>query len=462
MKHSSHTHSQVLVGIIGGLAIGLLVGAILLVNNVAYVVSPANPAIAKTSPESPSPVNKTDVQPPTYAGYSEFPPPGIQRVLITPLDAGADRQIRGRSDVAVRHEFDDKFSANVPKAALAAIKELATVETVGISEVHQAVPLARPVCGDNICQGNEPRTCPSDCPSEEPPPEGRTCSPTNQREYNVLQVNGGQLGDGAGVNVAVLDTGTTVSHLDLDVKLCKDATKRGIRNGCADKSDSAHGTHSTGIVAANAGTDGLGLFGVAPSANLWAIKVCGNRFCFNDDIAAAINFAAEQGANIINMSFGAPSQSTLIKTAIDTHKAKVLFVASSGNEGPGPDTIGYPGANPNVVAVAANDAGKVVALFSSRGIDDGDDSTIVAKEVELSAGGVSVESTNKDGCYSSLSGTSFSSPTVAGLASILWAGNPADTRTALVSFAQDITWANGDGAQAGFDIASGYGLPVAP
>ena len=389
-------------------------------------------------------------------------PDTIQRVLITPLGAAANRQIRARSDVDVRHEFNGKFSANIPIAALSSIKKLATVEAVGISEIHQTVPLAKPVCGDNKCQGNEPKTCPSDCPAEEPPPEeGRQCSPANSREYNVLQVNGGKIGDGAGVNVAVLDTGTTPDHLDLDVKLCKDATKRGIRNGCADKSDSAHGTHTTGIVAANGGADGAGLFGVAPSANLWAIKVCGNTFCFNDDIAAAINFAATEGANIINMSFGGASQSSLISQAIADHP-EVLFIASSGNSGPDPDTIGYPAANPAVVAVAANDKGKVIARFSSRGIDDGNDATIAEWEVELSAGGVTVESTNKDGCYSSLSGTSFSSPTVAGLAAKLWAVTPADTRAALVSFAQDITEANGGGAEEGFDIASGYGLPVAP
>ncbi|MCH8049151.1 S8 family serine peptidase [Patescibacteria group bacterium] len=405
------------------------------------------------------------------------PMEGFERVLITPANSRAERKLRRRSGVDIRHEFNGKFSANVPTAAIPALKKLGRVEDVPIWGIHHhgTKPAAKPICGNGVIEGGEKCGEPGlECPTgqvcerckcqttgEEPPPEGRSCFPTDQREYNVVQVNGGQLSAGTGINVAVLDTGTTPDHLDLDVKLCKDATKRGIRGGCVDKSTVAHGTHTTGIVAANGGGDGFGLFGVAPSANLWAIKVCGNQFCFTDDIAAAINFAADQGAHVISLSLGGPQESNLVKEAIANNPG-VLFVASAGNSGPGSDTIEFPAGNPAVIAVAAHDNGKIVARFSSRGIDDGDDTTIVEREVELSAGGVTVESTNKDGCYSSLSGTSFSAPTVAGLAAKVWQGSVATTRAFLVSIATDITQANGGGAGVGFDIASGYGLPAAP
>ena len=359
-----------------------------------------------------------------------------------------------KSLFGVQHNFDVGFTTDLTPGKVRVL-ELAGIEVEEVP-VYELLRCNN----DGVCgRGENSNNCPSDCPAdggggEE---ESRNCFPTAQRDYNVIQVNGGNLGDGTGVNVAVLDTGTTPDHLDLDIKLCKDATKRGIKNGCKDSN--GHGTLTSGIVGANGGADGLGLFGVAPSSNLWVVKVC-SQFCFTDDIAKAIDHVSDKGVNIISMSFGGSSQSSLIKAAIDRHP-DVLFVASSGNSGPNPNTIIYPAANPNVVAVAAHDSGKIVASFSSRGIDDGNDAIITKREVELSAGGVSVESTFNDGCYRKASGTSFSAPTVSGLAAKVWQGNDDDTRAFLISITQDITQANGGGAGIGYDIASGHGLPVA-
>lgn len=406
----------------------------------------------------------------------------LQRVLLTPFSSESEKELRGLL-TDIRHEFKGKFTANVPTKLIPKALTLAEVEVVPVHTLHpEIVDLsAKPICGNGVAEGGEKCGEPGlSCPegetcenckcktsdTEEPPP-GRTCTPTNQVNYNVTQVNGAQAGSGAGVMIAVLDTGVDTDHLDLvnRLKVCKDATKgRGIKNGCEDKNTVAHGTHSAGVVAADGGTDSLGLFGVAPGADLMIIKVCGGGGgggCFTDDIAAAIDFAGQNGAQIVNMSFGGSTESRLIRDAI-ARNPNLLYIASAGNSGPGANTIGYPGANPNVVAVAANDSGKVIASFSSRGIDDGNDATIVEREVELSAGGVAVESTNNDGCYSPLSGTSFSSPTVAGLAAKVWQGSASATRAYLVSLATDITQANGGGAGVGFDTASGYGLPVAP
>lgn len=81
---------------------------------------------------------------------------------------------------------------------------------------------------------------------------------------------------GAGVTVAVLDTGAKTNHLDLQRRIaqCKDFTRGSIRNGCNDVY--GHGTHVAGTIAADGGSDGSGIYGVAPEARLYAYKVCGN------------------------------------------------------------------------------------------------------------------------------------------------------------------------------------------
>jgi len=286
-----------------------------------------------------------------------------------------------------------------------------------------------------------------------PSTQTRTCKPINQKPYGVLMVNG-SLG-GAGVNVAVLDTGVNTKHLDLKISLCKDTTKAGVKNGCSD--GNGHGTHVSGTIAANGGSDGLGIFGVAPQANLWMIKVCGNGGqCWWDDIAAGINYASDNGANIISMSLGG-EDNILIRDAVNYAFSKgVLVIAAAGNSGPSEGSILYPGAYSNVVAVGAIDANKTVPDWSSRGINDGD-YIIEEREVEAAAPGVFVESTWKDGCYNTISGTSMATPHISGLAAKLWQGDAGSTRIYLQNLAK-----NHDLYTSGDDSATGFGLPISP
>jgi subtilisin len=325
---------------------------------------------------------------------------------------------------------------------------------VDFEEVPIYTLLGRPVCGDNVCQGNEAKSCPSDCTDVPPDPDpepGRTCYPSSQTPYGVAMVNGSS--GGAGVNVAILDSGV-VDHPDLTISMCKDTTKRGVKNGCND--NNGHGTHVAGTVGANAGADGEGIYGVAPESNLMVIKVCGaNGLCWSDDMAQAIYYATDNGANIISMSIGSDSESTLIRDAIDYAAAnEVLVVAAAGNDGPADGSIDYPGANAKVVAVAAIDENELVASWSSRGVNDGDYVVEVA-EVEFAAPGVAVESTTKDGCYGLKSGTSMATPHLSGLAAKLWQGSASSTRAYLQNISRDI-------AAPGDDTATGFGLPVAP
>lgn len=276
---------------------------------------------------------------------------------------------------------------------------------------------------------------------------------------------------GTGVIVAVLDTGATAQHPDYFR-----ANGTNIIAGCVDFADrfadqidgqctdgNGHGTHVIGTVAAAGGTDGRGIFGVAPGTNIFAYRVLNAQGRgYADDIARAIRVAADRGANIISMSLGSSGASSLELDAIRYANSKgVLVIAAAGNSGPNANTIGYPGGFKEVVAVASLNADEVVSYFSSRGLTDGDDNSVADREVEVSGPGRSVLSTSKSGGYELMSGTSMATPHISGLAAKMWSG-AAQTRNWLVNAAKahDITRAEQiNNAGAGYDIASGYGLP---
>lgn len=269
---------------------------------------------------------------------------------------------------------------------------------------------------------------------------------------------------GEGVNVAVLDTGVLKTHPDLKNRIgqCKDFTnpRVPVKDGtCDDKN--GHGTHVSGTILADGGSDKLGIYGIAPQATLFAYKVCGNDgSCWADDIAMAIRVASDNKVNIINLSLGADKDDPLIRQAIDyAVSSDVLVIGAAGNDGPYPESIDYPAANKDVVAVGAIDFELVVPEWSSRGINSKTTPYLVEeKDIEFGAPGVNIESTWKNGGYAILSGTSMATPHISGLAAKVWQFNAQEgtraqaTRGLLHQLADDI-WLLGD------DDATGFGLP---
>lgn len=368
------------------------------------------------------------------------------------VKAKSNQGIAALKTLDVQHEFADGIvSVEISSDAVEQLAQNPHFEMIGQASLW-ALTAPQSSCSPwPACKGG------SD------PAAGRVYFPSDQTPWGIEVVyNNPALtatNGGAGINVAVLDTGANINHLDLTRRVvqCRDFTKRKVTNGCTDSN--GHGTHTAGTIAADAGNDGQGIYGVAPGANLFIYKVCGTQFCWSDDIAAAINYAANQGADIISMSLGGSSLATVEKNAIDYAVAHdVLVIAAAGNSGPNLNTISYPAAYEKVVAVAALDRSLSVTSWSSRGINDGD-FIIEEREVEVALPGAAVESTWNDGGYRIISGTSMATPHASGLAARHWQGSAALTRAWLQSRAALTDITVGQYAAVGDDPASGFGLP---
>lgn len=210
---------------------------------------------------------------------------------------------------------------------------------------------------------------------------------------------------GKGALVAVLDTGIQENHPDLagQIVAAKDFT--GSRSSYNDVN--GHGTHCAGIIA---GIDNqIGVVGVAPESKLLVGKVLGDDGSGGSQgIANGIDWAIENNAHVISMSLGSSSPSSVIHAACKrAHKAGVILICAAGNEGPGPNTSGYPASHPECISVAALDKDGKAANFSSRG------------KVDIAAPGVNIRSTYPGSKYASLSGTSMATPGAAGNASLV-------------------------------------------
>lgn len=217
--------------------------------------------------------------------------------------------------------------------------------------------------------------------------------------------------EGAGVKVAILDTGIDPNHVDLRVRGGVNTISGGDwvdRNG--------HGTHVAGTVAALQNT--AGVVGMAPAAELYAVKVLGDDGSGSlSALVAGIDWSVKNGMQIVNMSLGTASDSVSLRSAVDrAYAAGVLLVAAAGNNGSADgtgDSVRYPARYESVIAVAATDRYNKRGSFSATGM-----------ALELAAPGVSIYSTVHGNRYSTFSGTSMASPHVAGAAALLWGANP--------------------------------------
>lgn len=278
---------------------------------------------------------------------------------------------------------------------------------------------------------------------------------------------------GRGIVVAVVDSGIDLTHPDIAANIwvnTKEIPGNGVDddgNGYVDDThgwnfvaqnndptdDFGHGTHVAGTIAA-VGNNGIGVIGVAWQSQVMALKGLDSTGNGQDSqLAPAIVYAANQGADVLSLSWGDASRSETIADAIDyAYSMGIVIVAAAGNQET--DARGfYPAALWDVITVAASDPNDNLADFSNFGskID------VAAPGVDilsLQAAGTTLGTPAGSGGYTRLKGTSMATPHVSGLAALLLALHPEysneDVRQAIRASAQGVA----DGV---IDLSFGYG-----
>ncbi|WP_151480830.1 S8 family peptidase [Streptomyces albicerus] len=247
--------------------------------------------------------------------------------------------------------------------------------------------------------------------------------------------------DGKGVKIAVLDTGVDATHPDLKDQVVAEKNF----SAAPDATDKyGHGTHVASI-AAGTGAKSAGKYkGVAPGAKLLNGKVLDDGGYGEDSgILAGMDWAAEQGADVVNLSLGGGDTPEIDPLEAQVNKLSkekgILFAIAAGNSGEfGEQTIGSPGSAAAALTVGAVDDKDKLAEFSSTGpgLDGAIKPDVTAPGVDTTAASakgsvIAQEVGEKPAGYVTISGTSMATPHVAGAAAILKQQHPEWTYTQL-------------------------------
>jgi type VII secretion-associated serine protease mycosin len=265
---------------------------------------------------------------------------------------------------------------------------------------------------------------------------------------------------GRGITVAVLDTGVEADHPDLagNVLPGKDLVRFGAEPG--DRAWARHGTAMAGIIAGHGHGpgDADGVIGIAPEAKILPVRViledgdpsrAKARSTRGNALAEGIRWAADHGADVINLSLGDDSASAHPEPAEDQAvqyalRKGVVVVASAGNGGEKGDHISYPAAYPGVIAATAVDRAGTRASFSTR-----------RWYATVSAPGVDVVIADPDHKYYEGWGTSAAAAFVSGAAALVKAAHPGLTPAQIKSLLEDTAR---NAPTGGRDDSRGYGF----
>ncbi|QOZ10880.1 S8 family serine peptidase [Bradyrhizobium sp. CCBAU 51765] len=232
------------------------------------------------------------------------------------------------------------------------------------------------------------------------------------------------LAHGANVTIAVIDSGIDAKHPELANSVADSFDALGSAEG-----PHVHGTGIAGAIVAHAR-----LMGSAPEARIIAIRAFGGANGGSESssyiILRSLNYAAEHGAQIINMSFAGPKDAIIERAIAATAARGLVLIAAAGNAGAKSPPL-YPAANPNVIAVSATDQQDRLFIASNRG-----------NYIAVAAPGVDIFLPAPAGKYQMTSGTSFSAAHVSGVAALLLERNhalkPEALRMTLAKTARDL------------------------
>lgn len=240
---------------------------------------------------------------------------------------------------------------------------------------------------------------------------------------------------GKGVKIAVVDTGVETNHPDLRGRVV--TTANFVDGGEQTFEQDSHGTAVAGVIAARA-DNGVGIFGIAPEAEIIALKACWQRtpqapgaLCSSWTLAKAVDFAIQTGAQVLNFSLAGPPDALLarlIATAVQRQITIVAAVLEEGGRGPG-----FPASLETVIAIRTSDPRGQVR------------SAVGKAAAALAAPGIDILTTAPHEAYKFLSGSSLAAAHVTGIVALLLEHephlNPRQVQTLLRTTAQPIAGA---------------------
>lgn len=267
-----------------------------------------------------------------------------------------------------------------------------------------------------------------------------------QKSWDLLRTRGIAAGGDSSVVVAVIDTGVDYTHEDLKDNIwvnTKEIPGNGIDddgNGYIDDvygvdletgkdsgmDDNGHGTHVAGIIAA--ANNHIGVVGLAYNVKLMPIKAgMASGFFNQSQIAKGILYAYNNGADVINMSFGGSASTIAVQDALETAYTRCVLVAAAGNDGAPNEGLlarpAYPAALSYVMGVMSVDVLGVESSFTNYDVKKYN-----SVEYEVYAPGSQILSTIPGNRYATWSGTSMAAPYVSAMAALLRSAYP-DTNT---------------------------------
>lgn len=223
-----------------------------------------------------------------------------------------------------------------------------------------------------------------------------------------------QTSRGAGVTVAVVDSGVDAEHPDLSGNVVPGADF--IEDGDGRVDADGHGTGMAALIAGHGHGSGDGVLGIAPGAEILPVRVSGpTGFSYATRTANGIRWAVDNGAEVINVSRGGSAPEPELQQAVRyAQDRNAIVVSAAGNPHQGVSSVGYPARYEGVLAASGvNRSGRFASQYSVQG-----------PRVTLSAPGVEIVSAGTDGQYRIGAGTSGAAAIVSGVAALVWAEHP--------------------------------------